>query len=78
MMDPMFIIAIVFLVVGGAFGGYVVYHKEIVMRPLETQEKADIDGMTCDQIKLKHETGQYWSFKNWRIADAKVKACSPE
>ena len=78
MMDPIFIIGITFLVLASALGGYVVYHKEIVMTPLEMQEKAEIEGMSCEEIKEKHELGQYWSFTNWRIADDKVKACFPD
>lgn len=74
-MDPIFIIAIVFLVVGGAFGGYVVYHKETVIKPLEIQEREDVAGMTCDELKIKHEKGQYWSFKNWKMANDKLCAC---
>jgi len=73
MMDPIFIIAIVFLFIGAAFAGFVVYHKQSVMVPLEMKEKADIEAMNCDDLKLKHEGGQYWSFKNWRIADTKIK-----
>lgn len=76
MMDPIFIIGIVFLVLGAGFGGYVVLHKQMVMVPLEEQEKAELELMTCDEIKLKHEQGQYWSFTNWKIADAKVKSCA--
>ena len=45
MMDPIFIIAIVFLVVGGAFAGYVVYHKTTVIRPLEISEHDEV--MEC-------------------------------
>lgn len=76
MMDPIFIIGIAFLVLGGAFGGYVVYHKVTVMDPLEAQEKAEIEGMSCDQVKVKHELGQYWSFKNWKLANEKVMSCT--
>jgi hypothetical protein len=78
MMDPIFIIGITFLVLAGALGGYVVYHKETVMTPLEMQEKAEIESMSCEEIKVKHELGQYWSFRNWRIADDKVTACFPD
>lgn len=78
MMDPMFIIPIVFLVLGAALGGYVIYHKQVVMVPLEIQEKAEIEAMNCDEIKIKHELGQYWSFENWKIANAKVAACTKE
>jgi hypothetical protein len=78
MADPMFIIAIVFLVLGAGLGGYVVLHKQIVMDPLESQEKAEIEAMNCEEVKIKHELGQYWSFDNWKIANAKVKACFPE
>jgi hypothetical protein len=77
MADPMFIIAIVFLVLGASLGGYVVYHKQIVMVPLEMQEKAEIESMSCDEVKVKHELGQYWSFTNWKIANQKVKSCTP-
>jgi hypothetical protein len=76
MADPMFVIALVFLVLGAALGGYVVYHKQTVMVPLEMQEKAEIEAMNCEEIKLKHELGQYWSFTNWKIANEKVKSCS--
>lgn len=78
MMDPMFIIPIVFLVLGAALGGYVIYHKQVVMVPLEIQEKAEIEAMNCDEIKIKHELGQYWSLENWKIANAKVAACTKE
>jgi hypothetical protein len=74
----MFIIAIVFLVLGASLGGFVILHKQMVMVPLEAQEKAEIENMTCEEIKMKHELGQYWSFTNWKIANAKVKACFPE
>jgi len=74
-MDPIFIIGIAFLVLGAGFGGYVVLHKQMVMVPLEEQERIDIEQMNCDQIKEKHEGGQYWSFTNWKIADAKVRSC---
>jgi hypothetical protein len=76
-MDPIFIIGITFLVLGSALAGVVVIHKETVMVPLEMQEKAEIESMNCQQIEEKHQLGQYWSFNNWKIADAKVKACSP-
>lgn len=76
-MDPIFIIGIAFLVLGAGFGGYVVMHKQTVMVPLEDQERAEIELMNCDEVKLKHEMGQYWSFTNWKIADAKVKSCTP-
>lgn len=72
MMDPVFIIAIVFLFVGATFAGFVVYHKQTVMVPLEMKEKADIEAMNCDDLKLKHEGAQYWSFKNWKIANNKI------
>jgi hypothetical protein len=78
MMDPIFIIGITFLVFASALGGYVVYHKQTVMVPLEMQEKAEIENMSCDEVKLKHEQGKYWSFNNWKIANAKVHACFPE
>lgn len=77
-MNPIFIIGIVFLVLGAAFGGYVVIHKQMVMVPLEEQERAEIERMNCDQIKEKHELGEYWSFTNWKIADSKVKSCTTE
>lgn len=76
MADPMFIIPIVFLVLGAGMAGYVIYHKQTVMVPLEMQEKAEIEAMNCEEVKLKHELGQYWSFNNWKIADKKVKACA--
>lgn len=76
MMDPMFVIPLVFLVLGAALGGYVIYHKQVVMVPLEMQEKAEIETMNCEQVKTKHELGQYWSFDNWKIANAKVDACT--
>lgn len=74
-MDPIFIIAIVFLVVGGAFAGYVVYHKETVIRPLEISEHDAVMAMSCDDLKIKHEKGQYWSFKNWKVANTKLCSC---
>lgn len=77
-MNPIYIVAIVFLVLGSTFAGYVVFHKQTVMTPLVNAERAEIESMNCDQVKLKHEGGQYWSFKNWKIANAKVKACTPE
>lgn len=75
MMNPIFIIGIAFLVLGGGFGGYVVIHKVLVMDPLEIQEKQEIEQMTCEEIKIKHEGEQYWSFDNWKIGAAKVKSC---
>ncbi len=72
----MFIIPLVFLVLGASLGGYVIYHKQTVMVPLEMQEKAEIEAMNCEEVKIKHELGQYWSFTNWKIANEKVKACS--
>lgn len=77
MADPIFIIGITFLVLAASLGGFVVYHKQTVMVPLEMQEKAEIEAMNCDEVKQKHELGQYWSFTNWKIANAKVKACAP-
>ena len=77
MADPIFIIGITFLVVGASIAGFVVYHKNTVMVPLEMQEKKQIEDMTCDEVKLKHEQGRYWSFDNWKIANAKVLKCSP-
>ena len=74
----MFIIPLVFLVLGASLGGYVVYHKQVVMVPLEMQEKVEIEAMNCDEIRVKHELGQYWSFTNWKIANEKVKACSQQ
>jgi hypothetical protein len=47
------------------------------MVPLEMQEKAEIESMSCDEVKVKHELGQYWSFTNWKIANQKVKSCTP-
>ncbi|MEM3064982.1 MAG: hypothetical protein QW177_06375 [Candidatus Nitrosotenuis sp.] len=76
MADPMFVIPLVFLVLGAGLGGYVVYHKQTVMVPLEMQEKAEIEAMNCEEIKIKHELGQYWSFNNWKIANEKVKSCA--
>lgn len=78
MANPIFIIGITFLVIGASIAGFVVYHKHTVMVPLEAQEKQQIEDMTCDEVKLKHEQGKYWSFDNWKIADAKVHACFPE
>lgn len=75
MMDPIFIIAIVFLFVGSAFAGFVVYHKETVMKPLEIEEKDQIESMGCDDLKLKHEGAQYWSFTNWKLANVKICSC---
>lgn len=75
MMDPIFIIAIVFLFVGSTFAGFVVYHKQTVMNPLEVKEKAEIEAMNCDDLKLKHEGAQYWSFTNWKIANTKICSC---
>ncbi|NDB91233.1 MAG: hypothetical protein EB167_00725 [Nitrososphaeria archaeon] len=63
------------MVVGGAFGGYVVYHKETVIRPLEIAEHDAVSKMSCDDLKVKHEKGQYWSFKNWKAANAKLCSC---
>ena len=77
-MDPIFIIGIVFLVVASTIVGYVMYHKETVMKPLILKEKAEIEAASCDQIKKKHELGQYWALSNFRLAAAKVHACSPE
>ncbi|HXG14069.1 MAG TPA: hypothetical protein VNK25_02965 [Candidatus Nitrosotenuis sp.] len=76
MADPMFVIPLVFLVLGAGLGGYVVYHKQTVMVPLEMQEKAEIEAMNCEEVKIKHELGQYWSFTNWKIANEKVKSCA--
>jgi hypothetical protein len=74
-MNPIYIIAVVFLVLGASLGGFVVYHKVTVMVPLEMQEKAEIEAMNCEEVEHKHELAQYWSFKNWKIADAKVQVC---
>jgi len=74
-MDPIFIVAIVFLVLGSAFGGYVVYHKETVIRPLEIAEHEAVAEMSCDELRLKHEGGQYWSFNNWKMANTKMCSC---
>lgn len=76
MADQMFVIPLVFLVLGAGLGGYVVYHKQTVMVPLEMQEKAEIEAMNCEEVKIKHELGQYWSFTNWKIANEKVKSCA--
>jgi hypothetical protein len=78
MMDPIFIIGIAFLVLGAGFGGYVVLHKHLVMDPLEQQEKEEIMQMNCEQVKMKHEKEEYWSFDNWKIAAAKVKSCTTD
>lgn len=75
MMDPIFIIAIVFLVLGGAFAGYIVYHKEAVIKPLEIKEHQEVMAMSCDDLKLKHEKGEYWSFTNWKYANKKLCTC---
>jgi hypothetical protein len=75
MMDPIFIVAIVFLVLGGAFGGYVVYHKETVIRPLEIEEHETVEKMTCEELRVKHEGGQYWSFNNWKLGNTKICGC---
>jgi hypothetical protein len=77
MADPIFIIGITFLVLAASLGGFVVYHKQTTMVPLEMQERVEIEAMSCEEIKVKHELGQYWSFNNWKIANAKVKACAP-
>ena len=77
-MDPIFIIGIVFLVLASSIGAYVVYHKEMVMKPLILGERADIADASCDEIKKKHELGQYWALSNYRLAAAKVSACFPE
>lgn len=74
-MHPIFIIAIVFLVIGSAFAGFVVYHKETVVRPLEIAEHDDVSKMSCDDLKIKHEKGQYWSFTNWKAANTKLCSC---
>lgn len=78
MVDPIFVIGIIFLVLASGIGGYVVYHKEMVMKPLILAEQAEIENMTCEEIDAKHASGQYWSFKNWRLGDDKVKACIPK
>jgi hypothetical protein len=75
MMNPIYIIAITFLVLGAALGGFVVYHKQVVMIPLEMQEKAEIEAMNCEQVEHKHELAQYWSFENWKVANEKVLVC---
>ncbi|MBM3905764.1 MAG: hypothetical protein FJ354_03655 [Thaumarchaeota archaeon] len=75
MMDPIFIVAIVFLVLGGAFGGYVVIHKEIVIKPLEIEEHEIVEKMSCDELSKKHESGQYWSFNNWKLGNSKICGC---
>ena len=77
-MDPIFIIGIAFLVVASSIGAYVVYHKEVVMKPLILKEKAEIEADSCDVIKEKHALGQYWALSNYRLAAAKVHACFPE
>ncbi|MBI5146552.1 MAG: hypothetical protein HZA84_04960 [Thaumarchaeota archaeon] len=77
-MDPIFIIGIVFLVLASSIGAYVVYHKEVVMKPLILQESAEIDAASCDEIKKKHELGQYWALSNYRQAAAKVASCFPD
>lgn len=77
-MDPIFIIGIAFLVVASSIGAYVVYHKEMVMKPLILKEKAEIEADSCDAIKEKHALGQYWALSNYRLAAAKVHACFPE
>ncbi|MBI5698066.1 MAG: hypothetical protein HZC29_06225, partial [Thaumarchaeota archaeon] len=58
-----------------AFAGFVVYHKETVMRPLEIEEKAQIETLGCDDLKIKHEGAQYWSFTNWKLANVKICSC---
>jgi len=78
MMNPIYIIALVFLVLGAALAGFVVYHKQTVMVPLEMQEKAEIESMNCEEIEKKHELGQYWSFHNWKIANEKVQICKKQ
>ncbi len=78
MMNPIYIIAIVFLVLGAALGGFVVYHKQVVMVPLEMQEKSEIEAMNCEQVEQKHELAQYWSFDNWKVANEKVLACKKQ
>jgi len=77
-MDPIFIIGIAFLILASSIGAYVVYHKEMVMKPLILGEKAEIADASCDEIKKKHELGQYWALSNYRLAAAKVSACFPE
>ncbi|MBM2852206.1 MAG: hypothetical protein HW420_753 [Candidatus Nitrosotenuis sp.] len=77
-MDPIFIIGIVFLVMASSIGAYVVYHKEVVMKPLILGERAEIADASCDEIKKKHELGQYWALSNYRLAAAKISACFPE
>lgn len=77
-MDPIFIIGIVFLVMASSVGAYVVYHKEVVMKPLILGERAEIADASCDEIKKKHELGQYWALSNYRLAAAKISACFPE
>jgi hypothetical protein len=77
-MDPIFIIGIAFLILASSIGAYVVYHKEVVMKPLILGERAEIADASCDEIKKKHELGQYWALSNFRLAAAKVSACFPE
>jgi hypothetical protein len=77
-MDPIFIIGIVFLVMASSIGAYVVYHKEVVMKPLILGERAEIADASCDEIKKKHELGQYWALSNYRLAAAKISVCFPE
>ena len=77
-MDPIFIIGITFLILASSIGAYVVYHKEVVMKPLILGEKAEIADASCDEIKKKHELGKYWALSNYRLAAAKVSACFPE
>ena len=61
-----------------SIGAYVVYHKEVVMKPLILGERAEIADASCDEIKKKHELGQYWALSNYRLAAAKISACFPE
>ncbi|HEY8109344.1 MAG TPA: hypothetical protein VIG05_00560 [Candidatus Nitrosotenuis sp.] len=77
-MDPIFIIGIAFLVLASSIGAYVVYHKEVVMKPLILSEAAEIEAASCDDVKKKHELGQYWALSNYRLAAAKVASCFPE
>ena len=77
-MNAIYIIAVVFLVLGASLAGFVVYHKQTVMVPLEMQERAEIEAMNCEQVEHKHELAQYWSFDNWKVANEKVLVCKKQ
>jgi len=75
MMTPIFIVAIIFLVLGSALAGFVVLHKQTVIKPLEIAEHDAVEKMSCEELRSKHESGQYWSFNNWKLGNTKICGC---